>query len=76
MEKERQHHRSYLFTVRVWLEDLGDGKKEWRGKVQYISNGETCYFREWPVLLAFLQKQAPDEGDSLDHEPDGKEQIV
>ncbi len=55
-DEEMQHHHSYLFTVRLWLEDLGDGRTECRGKAQHISSGETCYFREWSVLQTFFLK--------------------
>jgi hypothetical protein len=47
--------RSYLFTVRVWPEEVGEGRVEWRGKVQYVSNGETLLFRDWDSLVAFLR---------------------
>ncbi len=63
MEDEKQQFRSYVFMVRVWWEDLGDGRTEWRGKAQFIPNGEICYFREWEILWMFLQKMLPeDEG--------------
>lgn len=75
MNEGTQHHRSYLFTVRMWLEDLGDGQAEWRGKAESIANGEICYFREWPALLAFLEKQTKDTGNYLGQEPGGKERI-
>ena len=42
--------------VRVWLEDLGNGKAEWRGKVKHVLSGEVRYFREWKTLLAFLRE--------------------
>ncbi len=48
--------RSQLFTVRMWLEDLGEGQREWRGKVQLVANGKACYFRDWPTLIAFLEQ--------------------
>ena len=46
---------SKLFMVRVWLEEIGDGRTEWRGKVQHVISGETLYFRDWDLMLAFLQ---------------------
>jgi hypothetical protein len=56
-------HRSQLFTVRVWLEDLGDGRSEWRGKVQHVLSGEVRYFRDWATLIAALQEMfKPCEG--------------
>jgi hypothetical protein len=45
--------------VRVWLEELGDGKTEWRGKVQCVASGEARYFRDWQVLIAGVQEMLP-----------------
>lgn len=50
--------KSHLFMVRVWLEDLGDGKTEWRGQVKHVLSGEVRYFREWPMLLAYLREMS------------------
>src|SRR5438046_1716454 len=54
MDSSQPHHHSQLFTVRLWLEDLGDGRTEWRGQVQQVISGETHYFREWSALIALL----------------------
>ena len=51
---------SHLFTVRIWREELGDGRVEWRGKVQYALSGEARYFREWTELIAFVREQVGD----------------
>ncbi len=48
--------QSLLFTVRVWLEDLGEGRTEWRGKVQHTLSGEARYFRDWSTLIAHIQE--------------------
>jgi len=48
---------SYLFTVRVWREELEEGHIEWRGKVQYALTGEARYFRQWEDLIAFFRAQ-------------------
>ncbi len=62
---ERQLSRSHLFTVRLWLEELGNDQMEWRGKVQHVTSGEVRYFRDWPTLIAFLQMLLPTpEADS------------
>ena len=53
---DTQRPRSYLFMVRVWPEDLGDGKTEWRGQVRHVMSGEVRYFREWSNLIAILQE--------------------
>ena len=52
---DSQRPRTRLFMVRVWQEDLGEGKNEWRGKVQCVSRGEVRYFREWQTLITYLQ---------------------
>ena len=60
---EVQHPQTHLFMLRLWTEDLGDGKTEWRGKVQHALSGEARYFREWAELIAFVQEQVGD----IDH---------
>lgn len=62
MDDGRLPHRSELFTVRLWPEDLGEDRIEWRGRVQHALSGQTGYFREWSGLVAFLaQTLAPGE---------------
>jgi hypothetical protein len=56
--------RTHLFTVRLWLEDLGEGQTEWRGEVHEVLSGERRYFRDWPTLVAFLQAMLPKPGSS------------
>jgi len=58
--------RSHLFTVRLWLEDLGDGRTERRGKMKHILSGEVRYFRDWPTLIALLQALLAEAEKSLD----------
>jgi hypothetical protein len=48
---------SHLFILRIWQEDLGSGKTDWRGKIQHVNSGEARYFRDWPGLEAFLENQ-------------------
>jgi hypothetical protein len=47
---------SELFTVRLWREDMDEGRIEWRGKVQHVLSGEVRYFRDWATLIAALQE--------------------
>jgi hypothetical protein len=56
--------KSYLFMVRVWFEDLGDGKTEWRGQVKHVMSGEVRYFREWPNLVTILQEMLTEPEDA------------
>ena len=53
-------HRSHLFTLRIWAEALGDGRTEWRGKVQHVHSGEVRYFRDWSTLVTFLLEMLPE----------------
>lgn len=55
MENDRSR-RTCQFLVRLWSEDLGGGEREWRGKAQNIATGEFGYFRDWPGLVAAIQK--------------------
>jgi hypothetical protein len=55
MADEPRKLYSHLFTVRVWQEDLGQGRLEWRGKVQHVMSGEGFYFREWQDLIVRLK---------------------
>ena len=55
MNKNQPPPHSHLFTVRLWVEELGEGETEWRGQVQHVVSGEKHYFRDWPILLAFLR---------------------
>ncbi len=64
MDKTGHQQRTHLFTVRLWLEDLGAGQTEWRGEVQYVVNGEKRYFRDWPALVALLQTMLPQQSDA------------
>jgi hypothetical protein len=49
-----------IFSVRLWSEELGNGQREWRGQVRHAPSGETRYFREWKVLIEFLQEMLPE----------------
>ena len=56
MGKPHKAIHSRLFTLRLWTEDVGSGKQEWRVQVKDVSNGETHYFHEWADLSGFLQE--------------------
>jgi hypothetical protein len=47
---------SFLFTLRVWHEQLGVNQSEWRGQVEHLMSGKTCYFRGWSTLVSFLEE--------------------
>ncbi len=47
----------HTFTIRLWNEELGDGRTEWRGKVQSANSHEARYFRNEELLFGFLREQ-------------------
>ena len=55
MDAHQPSHPSHLFTLRLWLEELGDGRKEWRGQVRHVTSGEARYFRDWQTLVEHLK---------------------
>jgi hypothetical protein len=57
MADTQAHHPSQLFTVRLWVETLGDDRQEYRGKVQHVVSGEARHFRDWTTLEAFLTEK-------------------
>jgi hypothetical protein len=48
------HHRSYLFTVHWWGEELPDGPAASGGRVRHVASGETRDFRDWSALVSIL----------------------
>jgi hypothetical protein len=55
MNHEPVKGRSQLFTLRVWVEDVGNGRTEIRGTLKHILTGETYHFRDWQTLIQRLQ---------------------
>jgi len=45
-----------LFELQTWLVDIGNGQKEWCGKLHNVSTGEKHFFKGWPGLIANLQE--------------------
>ncbi len=70
MDHEQLHPRPYLFTLRLWQEELGQGQVEWRGRVQNVAGGETAFFRDWPGLVATLQRLVATTGAVREEPPD------
>lgn len=55
MITERQHRRTHLFTVRLWVESTEQDRTEVRGQVQRVLGGDLCYFRTWQELIDFFE---------------------
>ncbi|MBV7338787.1 hypothetical protein KFU94_63325 [Chloroflexi bacterium TSY] len=56
MINKRQHRRTHLFTVRLWIEQIDEDCAEARGRVQHVLNGDVCYFRTWRELTTFFDR--------------------
>jgi hypothetical protein len=55
MTSDRPYRRTYLFTLRLWIEEIGQEQTEMRGRVQHVLSGDVRYFRTWMDLVAFLE---------------------
>jgi hypothetical protein len=67
MDDKPPSPRSHLFTVRLWLERIGEEPVRWRGKGQHVLSGEICFFQDWPKLIEFLERLISENGDENDH---------
>ncbi|MCP4421270.1 MAG: hypothetical protein GY805_32055 [Chloroflexi bacterium] len=55
MNEKQEGTRSQMFTLRVWVEDVGDGRIEYRGTIKHILTGETHHFRDWAALTQLIK---------------------
>ena len=46
---------SQLFTLRVWCEEVGNGRTEFRGTLKHVLSGKTAHFRDWQTLIALIE---------------------
>jgi hypothetical protein len=66
LEQRQLYPRSHLFTVRLWVEEFGDGQGEVRMQVKHVLSGETRYFRAWPALVTYLAAKIKEPGSEND----------
>lgn len=75
MERVSAYDSPGIFVLRVWKEPLGEGRSEWRGKVQDTSGGRARYFRDWSGLVACLERlmggEEEEAADELKEEKEG-----
>jgi hypothetical protein len=55
---------SYLFTLRLWKEPLGEGQVELRFQVQHVLTGENRIFRDEAQLVAYLRAKIEEAEDT------------
>jgi hypothetical protein len=60
----------YLLTLRLWQEDVGGGRKEWRCRVRSESSGEVRYFSDWQGLVGYLQELLPISSPEAQRNPE------
>lgn len=46
---------SQLFTLRMWVEEVGDGRFEMRGTLKHVLSGETRHFRDLTMLSRHIE---------------------
>lgn len=54
MPTEQPSPRSCLFTVRLWVEEIGPDQHEVRMQVKHVLSGETRSFRQWQEEVTFI----------------------
>lgn len=60
----------YLFTVRVWLEEIDTGQVECRGRIQYGLDGPAWHFQGWAALIDLMHNVVRPERPE---NPDGRQ---
>lgn len=50
---------SQQYIVRIWFEEDGHGRQEWRGEVRDIQQNERRYFRTWSEMVSFVTRSFP-----------------
>ena len=53
--------------LRIWMEDLGAGQLDWRGRIQHINSGEALFFRDWKTLICFIKNMVLGRGNPEDN---------
>lgn len=46
---------SQLFTLRVWMEEVDNGRFELRGTIRHVISGETHHFRDVSMLKRIVE---------------------
>ena len=60
IDQPESQHISQLFTLRLWPEEIEEGRTEWRGQLLHVSSSEARYFRDWSTFIALLLALLPD----------------
>lgn len=63
---------SQLFTIRLWVEELDEQRREYRGQVKHVVTGLTRNFRDWSDLQAFLIGTLDEHKGGIHGQDDGR----
>ncbi|KAA3658169.1 MAG: hypothetical protein DWQ04_25920 [Chloroflexi bacterium] len=55
MNEKSERTYSQMFTLRVWVEDVGNSRIEYRSTLKHILSGETYHSRDWTTLIHHLE---------------------
>ena len=55
MKSKQNQAGSQLFTLRVWMEEVADGRFEMRGTIRHVLSGETHHFRDMSMLKRCIE---------------------
>jgi len=69
---EPRDSASQLFTIRLWMEELDEGRREYRGQVKHVVTGATRGFRDWLDLQAFLIGTLDEHKGGISGQVDGR----
>jgi hypothetical protein len=74
-EQRSGYSSSYLFTVRLWSEDMGSADTEIRGEVRHVLGGRVHYFQGWTMLVTYLAEWVQElenqkGGDDMNYQTD------
>jgi hypothetical protein len=67
------HHRSHLFTVHWWGEDLADDPAASGGRVRHVASGEAHDFQDWSALVGVLLTMLQGLEDGINTNAKGEE---
>lgn len=56
---DQEQRTSHLFMLRLWPEELGGDRREWRGQLIHVLSGDARYFRKWSGLITLLDERLP-----------------
>ena len=60
---------SHIFTIRVWMEELEEGRLECRGRLHHGPRGPARHFQGWAALVDLMNDMVQDLEDEQSDQP-------